>query len=51
VPAEQPTSIRLPRPLKKRLLVAATREKRPLSVQIVFILETWLSWWEKGQTK
>jgi len=51
MPAEQPTSIRLPRVLKKRLQVAATAEHRRLSVQIVHILHTWLEWWEKGQTK
>ena len=46
MPAEQPTSIRLPRPLKKRLQAAAATEKRPLSVQIVFILQRWVESWE-----
>jgi len=46
MPAEQPTSIRLPRPLKKKLQVAAERERRPLSVQIVFILQRWIEAWE-----
>jgi predicted DNA-binding protein len=51
MPAEQPTSIRLPRALKKRLVATATREKRRLSVQIVYILERYCDWAEKGQAK
>ena len=50
MPTEQPTSIRLPRALKKRLQAAADHEHRRLSVQIVFILEKWLAWFE-GQKK
>ncbi len=51
MPAEQPTSIRLPRRLKARLQAAADREHRRLSVQIVHILHMWLDWFEKAQKK
>ena len=51
MPAEQPTSIRLPRRLKARLQRAADAEHRRLSVQIVHILITWCDWFEKGQKK
>ena len=47
MPPEHPTSIRLSRPLKKKLQAAADTEKRPLSVQIVYILQQWLDWFEK----
>ena len=50
MPAEQPTSIRLPRRLKARLQRAADTEHRRLSVQIVHILSQWLDWFE-GQKK
>jgi predicted transcriptional regulator len=47
MPAEQPTSIRLPARLKKRLQAAADAEHRRLSVQIVHILHQWLEWFER----
>jgi predicted transcriptional regulator len=50
MPAEQPTSIRLPRALKKRLQRAADTEHRRLSVQIVHILTRWAEWWEKQKS-
>ena len=46
---DYPTSIRLPRALKARLREAAERENRPLSVQIVHILERWLEAFEKAR--
>jgi predicted DNA-binding protein len=47
----QPTSIRLAEKLKARLKRHAKAESRPLSVQIVWILEKWCEWREAQQEK
>lgn len=50
MPQKLPTSIRLPRALKKRLQRAADTERRRLSVQIVHILAQWCEWFEKKKS-
>lgn len=47
----QPTSIRLPERLKARLKRWAKTDTRPLSVQIVWILEKWCEWRDTQETK
>jgi len=37
----QPTSIRLPRDLRKRLKQLAVARRQPLSLMIVYVLEQW----------
>jgi hypothetical protein len=39
MPSSQPTSIRLPPRLKTKLIKWAAADSRPLSVQIIWILE------------
>ena len=50
MPTEQPTSIRLPVALKRKLAAAARTEKRRLSVQIVYILQQWCDWFERKKS-
>ena len=47
----QPTSIRLAEKLKARLKRHAKADSRPLSVQIVWILEKWCEWREAQEGK
>lgn len=47
----QPTSIRLPDKLRHRLKRWAKAEARPLSVQIVWILERWCDDRDAQETK
>ena len=41
---DYPTSIRLPRELKKDLQEEAKAQRHPLSLLIVHILEQWIKW-------
>lgn len=50
MPQELPTSIRLSRATKAKLRSAASASRRPVSAQIVYILELWIKMWE-GQKK
>ncbi len=51
MPSVFPTSIRIPKVLKERLLRYAREEKRPLAVQIIYVLEQWVKWRETQQEK
>ena len=46
---EHPTSIRLPRELKRELQEEAKAARHPLSLLIVHILEQWLAWRKKDK--
>lgn len=46
-----PTSLRIPKPLKAKLIAYARAEKRPLSVQIVYVLEQWVTFQEQQAEK
>ena len=47
MPSEKPTSVRFPPELHRKLRKIATHELRSIAAQLNYIVETFVTWWEK----